>query len=334
MHPLRRGLATGRVEGISYYNRKGISVKRAHLIAFTLLLLPAAAMAENDGHNPSTRESMTARLAERKQVEAPVTSPTHRLSYGSDPLQQMDFWKASNAHGPSPLVIFVHGGGWKRGSKDIAGSRFAPAHYTGLGYAYAAINYRLVPGSKVEDQAEDVARAVRALLDKAAELSIDRSRVVITGHSAGAHLVALVGTDESYLREVGLSFADIKGVISNDGAAYDVPRQMAQSGAFMKPTYEQAFGTDPARQKALSPVAHAPAPNAPAFLLIHVQRADGVAQAKALETALKAAGTRVQREEFSGTGLQGHAEINRRLGDPNYEATGVVDSWLKGVFGR
>ena len=122
-------------------------------------------------------------------------------------------------------------------------------------------------------------------------------------------------------------------MIPNDGAAYDVPGQMAQSGNFMKPTYEQAFGTDPARQKALSPTAHASAPNAPAFLLIHVQRKDGVEQNKGLEAALKAAGTRVERREFPGTGLQGHGEINRRLGDPEYPATGVVDAWLKSVFG-
>lgn len=282
------------------------------------------------------RERIKARMAERMQGDskAPVTPPTRTLSYGSDPLQQMDFWKAANAKGPAPLVIFVHGGGWKRGSKDVAASRFAPAHFTGLGYAYAAINYRLVPAAKVEDQAEDVARAVRALLDKAGELGIDRSRVVITGHSAGAHLVALVGTDERYLKKAGLSFADITGVIPNDGAAYDVPSQVAQSGNFMKPTYEQAFGTDPARQRALSPTAHAAAPNAPAFLLIHVQREDGVAQNKGLEAALKGAGTWVQRNEFPGKGLQGHGEINRRLGDPTYAATGVVDAWLKDVFGR
>ncbi|PLK27975.1 esterase [Novosphingobium sp. TH158] len=277
------------------------------------------------------RERMAARLQDNPQ--APVTPPAQTLSYGSDRLQEIDFWKPAKASGPAPLVLFVHGGGWKRGSKDVAASRFAPAHFTGLGYAYAAINYRLVPNAKVEDQAEDVARALKALLDKAGELGIDRNRVVITGHSAGAHLVALVGTDEQYLKKAGLSFANLDGVIPNDGAAYDVPAQVAQSGNFMKPTYEQAFGTEPARQRALSPAHHAGAPNAPAFLLIHVQRKDGVEQNKGLEAALKAAGTRVERREFPGTGLQGHGEINRRLGDPEYPATGVVDAWLKGVFG-
>ena len=209
-----------------------------------------------------------------------------------------------------------------------------PGHLRDQGYAFASINYRLVPAATVEQQASDVAQALAYLLARADKLNIDRSKIVITGHSAGAHLVALVGTDEQYLRKAGLSFADIDGVMPNDGAAYDVPRQMDQAGRMMADTYKQAFGTDPARQKALSPVFHAAAPNAPRFLLLHVQRKDGVAQAQELGAALKQAGVNVEYGSFPGTGLQGHAEINRKLGEPDYPATPVMDAWLKGVFGR
>lgn len=256
------------------------------------------------------------------------------LSYGSDPAQTLDFYPARGVKGPAPLVLFVHGGGWKRGNKDNAGSRHAPGHFTALGYNYASIDYRLVPAATVEQQAGDVARALKALLERAATLGIDRNRVVIMGHSAGAHLVALVGTDEQYLRGAGLSFADIDGVIPNDGAAYDVPTQMRQNGRFMAGTYDQAFGTDPARQRSLSPTLQAAAPNAPAFLLIHVQRQDGIAQAKQLETELRRAGTAVERREFDGRGMMGHVKINRDLGDPDYAATQVVDAWLKQIFCR
>ncbi|MCZ8326016.1 MAG: alpha/beta hydrolase [Sphingomonadaceae bacterium] len=276
---------------------------------------------------------MEARKGAQADSQTPRTRPDQTLAYGSDPLQELDFYKAKNGSGPAPLVIFVHGGGWKRGSKDVAGSRYAPGHYTGLGYNYAAINYRLVPGATVEQQAGDVALALKALLNRAASLGIDRRRVVLSGHSAGAHLVALVGTDEQYLRAAGLSFADVRGVLPNDGAAYDVPTQIAGAGRFMLDTYTQAFGTDPARQRNLSPTFQATGPNAPAFLLIHVQRKDGVAQNKGLEAALRQAGTRVERREFPGDGLQGHAEINRQLGNPDFAATPVVDAWLKQLFG-
>lgn len=255
------------------------------------------------------------------------------LTYGSDALQQLDYWPAQSGNKRAPLVLFVHGGGWKRGNKDNASGPWKAPHYTQAGYAYASINYRLVPAATVEQQAADVAASLRYLIDNAARLGFDPSRIVIMGHSAGAHLVALVGTDEQYLKGVGLSFTNLDGVLPIDGAAYDVPRQIAEGGNFMNDTYVQAFGTDPARQRALSPTFQAQSPNAPAFLLIHVQRKDGIAQNIELEAALRKGGTRVERREFPGTGLKGHGEINRNLGDPNYAATPVVDEWLKRVFG-
>lgn len=265
------------------------------------------------------------------QMHQPAGKQT--MDYGPDRLQQLDFYPAANGNRRAPLVLFVHGGGWKRGSKDNADGSWKAPHYTGLGYAYASINYRLVPDNTVEDEAADVAASLRHLIDHAAQLGFDPARIVIMGHSAGAHLVALVGTDEQYLKHAGLSFASIVGVLPIDGAAYDVPRQMKEGGDFMHDTYIQAFGEDPARQHALSPTLHAQAPNAPTFLIIHVQRKDGVAQSKELEAALKQAGTPVERQDFPGTGLRGHAEINRQLGNPEYAATPVVDAWLKKRFG-
>ncbi|PKP89827.1 MAG: esterase [Alphaproteobacteria bacterium HGW-Alphaproteobacteria-14] len=273
------------------------------------------------------------RAARRGGIVAPINAPAPQtLSYGSNPLQALDLWVPEGAKS-APLVLFVHGGGWKRGSKDNATGRSLPGHMLEQGYSFASINYRLVPDATVEQQAADVAASLAYLLKKADSLGIDRSRVVLTGHSAGAHLVALVGTDEQYLRAAGLSFADIDGVMPNDGAAYDVPTQMAQAGRFMGRTYEQAFGTDPARQQALSPTLHAAAPNAPDFLLLHVQRADGAAQANALAAELKRGGTRVEIGSFPGTGLRGHAAINRKLGEPDYPATPVMDAWLAKVLG-
>ena len=286
----------------------------------------------SEGCRAALRERMEQRRGgSGRDGQASATPPAQTLAYGKDSLQSLNLWVPEGA-GKAPLVLFVHGGGWKRGSKDNAMGRAMPAHMMEQSYAFASIDYRLVPANTVEEQATDVAAALAYLLKNADRLGIDRSRVVLTGHSAGAHLVALVGTDERYLKAAGLSFADIDGVMPNDGAAYDVPQQMTTGPKIMSQTYVQAFGTDPARQAALSPTLHAAAPNAPAFLLLHVQRPDGVTQADALAAALKRAGTRVEIGSFPGEGLQGHMEINRKLGEPDYPATPVMDAWLRKVL--
>lgn len=262
-------------------------------------------------------------------------APAHQtIAYGPDPMQNMDFTPPAKPNGAAPLVVFVHGGAWTQGNKDNATGGWKAPHYTSLGYAFASINYRLVPQVRVEDEAGDVAAALARLIAEADKLGIDRRRIILMGHSAGAHLVALLATDERYLARVGLSQADLAGVLPIDGAAYDVPTQMAAAGQYMKGRYTQAFGEDPARQRDLSPITYAAAPNASRFLFINVQRQDGLAQAKALAETLRQAGAQVETQTFEGTGLRSHVEINRRLGDPDYAATPVVDRWIKAIVGR
>lgn len=265
-------------------------------------------------------------------AQAQTATAPQAMAYGHDPLEAIDFWPGKGTK--APLVIFVHGGGWKRGSKDNATGAAKAPHYTGLGYAFASINYRLVPDATVESQAQDVTDAVAHLRSRAATLGIDPNRIILMGHSAGAHLVALVGTDMRYFAKAGLKPDAVRGIIALDGAAYDVPTQMAQGGRFMAKTYEQAFGTDPARQKALSPTLQAAKPNAPDFLLLHVDRVDGTAQSNALAAALRKAGTPVEIHALPGRGLRGHMQINREMGDADYAGTGIVDAWLRRLFGQ
>jgi arylformamidase len=275
-------------------------------------------------------ERLRERMAEGRAQDG--TNQPLEISYGSDPLQKLDYWRPAEAG--SPLVVFVHGGGWKRGDKRTATGEQKPGHFRQQGYGFASINYRLVPGSTVEQQAQDVATALAFLIRQAEPLGFDPGRVVLMGHSAGAHLSALVGTDMRYLKKAGLGPRSLRGVVPLDGACYDVPRQVAEGGGLMRDTYAEAFGSGKERQRELSPTHHAASPNAPAFLLLHVQRADGVAQARALGEALQKAGTPAEVRGFEGAGLAGHTELNRRLGDPAYPATPVVDEWLKRVFAK
>lgn len=269
-------------------------------------------------------------IAQQRASSAPAAKT---IAFGSDPLQQLDFY-ASPAGRGAPVVVFVHGGGWKRGDKSMMRGSDKLTRWRSKGYAVASVNYRLVPRARVEDQAADVAASVALLRRQAAQLGIDANRIALVGHSAGAHLVALVGTDPQWLRGAGLGFDAVRGVLPLDGAGYDVPAQMGENARLMGDTYEQAFGTDPARQRALSPTHHAAAPNAPDFLIMHVERADAKQQSDGLAAELRRARTPVAVQAISGRGLRGHMEINRKLGDPAYPATPIVDAWLARVFAR
>jgi acetyl esterase/lipase len=308
------------------------SRRLAAILFLPLALLPLAAQAEGP-----LRKLIRGRIEKRIAADKPVGG--RDIAYGADPAQNLSFWApTAKTAGPAPLILFVHGGGWRMGNIDNATGKAKVAHYPALGYAFASINYRLVPAATVEQQAGDVASALAWIVAHAGELNVDPRRIVIMGHSAGAHLVALVGTDPRYLEAAGLTEEAIAGVIPIDGAAYDVPAQVAavaqypRAAEFFGQMFGQAFGSDPVRQRALSPTLQAAAPNAPAFLILHVQRPDGIAQSKALGDALRKAGTDARVESFPGTGLQGHMTINRSLGDPAYPATKTVDDWLRARF--
>jgi len=262
--------------------------------------------------------------------EVPQVPRPETVSFGSERLQALDFWRA---RGPAaPLTVFVHGGAWRAGDKNVSSKTWQVPYFLSKGHAFASVNYRLVPDVGVAQQAEDVARSLRFLVDRADSLGVDRKRIILMGHSAGAHLAALVATDGRYLQQVGLQPEDIAGVILLDGAGYDVPRQMAVAGLMMQRTYKMAFGEDPAQQRALSPIVHVRPPNARAFLVLHVQRPDAAEQSRALADALRQAGARAEVHGLPGEGRSGHREINVELGDPSYGGTALVDGWLGGVL--
>lgn len=258
-------------------------------------------------------------------------SAMQTLAYGAHGQQALDYWPG--ARPDAPLVLFVHGGGWQRGDKAMMRGSAKLEHWQAAGYAVASINYRLVPDFTVEQQGADVASAVAYMKTRSAMLGFDGDRIALIGHSAGAHLVALVGTDPQYFAAAGLAMDDVAGVIPLDGAAYNAPDQMDENTRLMGNTYAQVFGTDPVRQLALSPTNHTAAPNAPSFLILHVQRDDARRQSNQLAERLRVAGTPARVQEFRGRGLRGHMQINRQLGEPGYPATPVVDAFLAQIFG-
>lgn len=252
-------------------------------------------------------------------LTAPAVAQTVERPYGADPRQRLDFTPAARAD--APLVLFIHGGAWSFGDKRIAAHM--ARHFHARGYAFASINYRLVPNVSVEQQADDVAAALASLIGRA------RRPVMLVGHSAGAHLAALVGSDPRYLAAYRIPPDAIAGVVLLDGAGYDVPRQIDTAGPLLRRMYLRAFGRDEAGQIRLSPIAHAAAPNAAEFLILHVaSRADSRAQSEALAAALRAARTPARVEAVDTS----HAGIFRQFGQPDHRATLLVDAFARALF--
>lgn len=104
---------------------------------------------------------------------------------------KLDLYLPYDRQRPRPLVIWVHGGGWVGGTREVANLRLLP--WLQMGWAAANVSYRVARQSPAPAAVEDVRCALRWLLARADELKIDRERIVITGGSAGAHLALMAG---------------------------------------------------------------------------------------------------------------------------------------------
>lgn len=225
----------------------------------------------------------------------------------------LDLYGPARAEGRKrPVVLFVHGGGWRHGDK--ANVREQPAGFVSRGYLFASTNYRLDPPVTPRDQGADVAAAVGWLHENIADHGGDGDGIFLVGHSAGAHLAALVGTDDRLLARHRLTPAALAGIVLLDGAGYDVPRQMAATRLpMLHRTYREAFGDDPGLQREASPITHVTqGKRYPPFLIFHVgRRPDSREQAEALAERLREVGgeaTTVHEPD------KNHMTINRELG--------------------
>ncbi|WP_296717972.1 alpha/beta hydrolase [Erythrobacter sp.] len=280
-------------------------------------------MGERRGERAGQREGASAQRG-GGYASARVSST---VIYGSHDRQQVDIYTPDDAVGDSPLVVFVHGGGWSIGNRSAVQAK--PQHFKDAGFVFASAGYRLLPDTPVEQQAVDIGAALRALRAQAETGGFDPDRIVLMGHSAGAHLAALVATDPAY---AGDAFGAIRGVVLLDGAGYDVPAAMATPTLEMPNLYRDVFGTDPARQKALSPITHVGGKDAPHWLALYVaERANSKAQSEALIAALAQAGAQAEAAAIAGTD---HGRMNRELGAPAGAAqTEAVDAFLARVLG-
>ncbi len=262
----------------------------------------------------------------------PIARAARDLAYGPARLQKVDVYPAPAAScGQNPVVVWVHGGGWRVGDKARLESKrvWARQH----GWTLVSVNYRLsdpdVPAAhrvRYPTHNRDVGRAVSWVVDHIAGYGGDPTRIALVGHSAGAQIVSSVGVDDDYLR------ADVRpsvcGVVSLDTEGYDVEARIRGGGRAAR-LYRNAFGNVPAVWRDASPVNHLDAGDAPQLVTrrgtLHRQR-DQVAYARALREA-GVDTTVVPTPGYS------HEDVNRLLGSVNDDLmTPHVEDFLDTCF--
>ena len=233
------------------------------------------------------------------------------VSYGADPQQRFDVYAPPHAHA-APVILMVHGGGWTRGDKAIARMyENKVAHWLPKGFVFISANYRL-DVSAIE-QAKDISRALTVAQQRASEWGGDPKQFVLMGHSAGAHLVALVAVTNPR----------IIGTVVLDSGALDVVRIMESRHL---PMYDRAFGSEPAEWRAASPYHVLAKKTAPMLVVCSSRRLVSCTQARAFVNKLTKLGTRasVLEENLS------HRQINEGLGKPS-AYTKAVDAFLQSL---
>lgn len=305
-------------------------MKRTILCALAILFMTTSCRFTRDlGPAPAPDASSTPAPtppAARPATES--TDPVLNLRYSDEPAARaealsLDVYPATGAD--LPVVIFVHGGGWFRGDKSNVDAK--PAGFNARGFVFVSVNYRLIPEVDVTRQMQDVARAVAWVKENIGQYGGDPSRLFLMGHSAGGHLVSLLGTDESYLRAEGLSLADIRGVVSLDTQAYDIYKLMSNLPPAGGEVYREAFGDDPEFWKAMSPQRHVKADkNIPPFAVVYTGGKESRATlSKEFFASLQEAGI---PSVLLPAPEKTHGKLNREFGLPNDRISKLVFDWL------
>lgn len=227
---------------------------------------------------------------------------------------------------PMPVMIWVHGGSWKSGDKANQLEYKIP-FFINEGWIFVSINYRLSPAEIPDDPADfdpgrimypvhnqDVAAAIAWVYEHIEEYAGNPDQISIMGHSAGAGIVATVGTNETFLQQHGLNTSVIKNVVCLDTEGYDVRDQIENGSTGMSMMYMNAFGTDPSVWDAASPINNIePGEVLPSFFVVTRGSEERINLSERFISNVKTTGATT---ELIYAPRYSHSAVNRAVGNP------------------
>ena len=263
-----------------------------------------------DDYPPQEPLSEAARAYQDEVMRRGAAVVGLEFPYGEDAYQRVLICRGDRPNGT--LLACLHGGGWTNGYKEWL-AFMAPA-FTGAGFTFASIGYRLAPGHLFPVGLEDARTAVTMLAESAVELGFDRERIFLGGHSAGGHYAALLA--------VTMPRGVLRGCLPISGV-YDFGRL---SGLPMRPRFLGAEGSG--NEGAASPIERIAA-KPPPFLLAHggADFPHLMVQAERMERALREAGGEVERLVLAG---RTHFSASYAGGEPDGPWVPRAIQWMNG----
>lgn len=169
----------------------------------------------------------------------------------STTIQKLNIFAPAYNKKLKPVFIFVHGGNWNSGNKNLYsyfGNRMARK-----GIVTVIPDYPKSPAAGYQQMAEDIAAAVKWTKEHIAAYGGDSNRIFISGHSAGGHLAALISIKQDYFKNLHMP-NPIKGLILIDAAGLDMYGYLKEENLPEGDTYLNTFTNDPAIWKQASPI--------------------------------------------------------------------------------
>lgn len=296
---------------------------RKRRILLAMLMMAASnpsAFAQGWRERRGRRESEEAADPVAHAAFGPEVRIVRDIAYGPDDNQRFDAYLPTGGARNAPAIFMVHGGGWQRGDKamrSVVANKVS--HWVSRGFVFISTNYRMLPQAAPAEQAGDVLQAVIAAQRRASEWGADPAKFILMGHSAGAHLVALLSAAPP--REGAIPW---RGAVLLDSAALDVV--MTMEGRHL-PLHDRAFGSDPAYWRRVSPAHHLAAGAPPMLAVASTQRRSALPQARhfAARAAARAVSVQVLEQALS------HRDINEQLGTPG-PYTSAVDAFISAAL--
>ncbi len=288
-------------------------MKKKYLVWLFILILVLDACKKESSKSQSSNSSLTYTKETISYKQVPGVNQN---------LLNLDIYFDTKKLSPKPVIIWIHGGGWCLGDKtnQMDNKKYL---FASLGYILVSINYRLSPFPyqinnpdriKFPVHNTDIADAIKWIYDNISQYGGDPTKIILLGHSAGAHLVALTGTNRSFLQQANVPVQNIKGIACIDTKMYDV-YDVIQNQNNPDDMYLNAFGTDPQENIDASPIRQLNNHSYfPKFFIAKRGNFDRINRANQFINALQQAGIEVTEIEAN---MYSHSEINDAIGAEN-----------------